>query len=215
MATIRELTDMILIKADKAYDHTIRQVIKERIFQLRSLMIRRSVQRNGLDEELKMSIDIPLTKVESTDSCFSNYHCTVMKTSIKVPTPVRLSRGLPFDFVGTMTGIPYSFTRYTEHQIFSYIPIRKDMRSYIINNGYIYLVNPMNEKFVRIRHVFENIDEIVNLCDPDCIDDNTDIFLPGDLTGEIVTILTMELLNNPRYKELEIPINDDKRFANS
>lgn len=215
MATTRELTDMILIKADKAYDHTIRQVIRERIFQLRSLMIRRSVQRHGLDEELKMSVDIPLVKVEETDSCFIDYHCTVMKTKIKVPVPVRLSRGLPFDFVGTMTGVPYGFVRYGEHQIFSFIPIRKDMRSYIINNGYIYLVNPMNEKFVRIRHVFENIDEAVNLCEVDCIDDETDIFLPGDLAGEIVTILSMELLNNPRYKELEIPTNDDKRFANS
>lgn len=213
MATTRELIDSILIEVGKPYDHSIRQILRERIFQLRALFIRRSSQKHGLDEELKMSVDIPVIKVDSNDSCYSS-NCTIKRSETKVPVPVRLSRGLPFDFVGTLKGIPYSFMRYGEQNFYNLIPIRQDIRGYFINNGYIYLVNPTNEHYIRVRHVFENIDEAVSMCDSSCTTEDTDIFLPGDLVSDIVTTLIMELLNNPRYKSLEIPVNDTQ-FANS
>lgn len=214
MSTLRETIDSILVSVDKPFDHTMRQILRDRILELRALLIRRSGRKYGLDEEFKMSIDIPLVKVEATDSCFGNFHCTVMRTSSKVPLPIRLSRGVPYDYVGTMTGVPYSFMRYGEHMIYTAISIRGDMRSYIMNNGYIYLVNPLHEKVVRIRHAFENIEDAVNSCDINCVDEDTHIFLPGDLIGEIKTMLIGELLNNPKYKSLEINTNDN-RLPNS
>lgn len=209
MANLNQIVDSIRIKIDKPFDHTLREVLKDRVLQLRALLIRRSTQRHGLDEELKMSIDIPLIDVDKLDSCYKTLNCTSHRTINKVPVPVRLSRGVPFDFVGTLFNIPYGFIRFSEENFFTYIPIRKDMRGYYMNNGYIYLVNPLHEDTIRVRHVFENIEEAVSLCDSDCIDDNTDIFLPGDLTSEIINILVVEFLNNPKYRELEIKTNDD------
>ena len=216
MATLIEIVDIIRTNTGKSYDHSLKEILKLRIMQLRSLMIRRSVQRHGLDEELKMSVDLELISVDVLDTCAITDSCTTLRTKNKVPVPVRLSRGVPFDFVGTLGGIPYSFIRYGEHQLFSMIPIRKDIRGYYINNGYIYLVNGLYEEFLRVRHVFEDLQEATSFCTENCINDDVmDIFLPGDLVNDIINILTLELLNNPKYKELEIPTNDDIRNTTS
>lgn len=105
MATLNQLGSKISNILGKPGDHSIQERAKDACKALFATFIRQSIERNGVDEVLKVSFNVPLICVPLTD--IENTYAgigakdMVLTTEHRVPTPLRMPNDAPFLHVYT------------------------------------------------------------------------------------------------------------------
>jgi hypothetical protein len=210
MATVNNIIDQISLKVGHPFDHSMKELIREDVLQTSATILRQDARRYFSDDFTKIPYFAEVELVDSLDNCLITSGCkTLKRTSSQIPMSVRVHIDVPFDFVGTMDNSPYMYVRSGgEIKVAKSIPIRSKARMYFIENLYIYLYNYTHEKYIKVIGVFENIEEVINICKVDCYDSDVTLPIPNDILGRVVGIVANMILNNPKYKDLEIEIND-------
>ena len=206
MATLNQLGSKISNILGKPGDHSIQERAKDACKALFSTFIRQSIERNGVDEVLKVSFNVPLICVPLTD--IENTYAgigakdMVLTTEHRVPTPLRMPNDAPFLHV------------YTQHDDGSLITYKYANNSVVPLLTTVYSpteIDAKNYKFVTIVYVAENPAEVITMY---MEDDGQDIELP--LPSDMIERITYEVLRTEfgiKPTEHEVKIISDATYA--
>ena len=166
--------------------------IKFNIKHYRAMFIRRDFAKNGfttrhIEQDLGC---LELKKVDPTRCCSLPSSCSVYRTIETIPKTVRHNFTESITHVGDITGtgtIPMvhsnvvkflSYDKYTN----------KNYKAYMIED-YLYIYNAEGLKYINVRGVFEDPNEVEKFKDcsgSDCYDDNSKDFpIPMDMLQSI------------------------------
>lgn len=116
---------------------------------------------------------VPLTTADKNECCEGE---CILRTVLKIPSPLETYKGLNITFVGTLNGMPFDKQ---EHNSIIWNKAAKytgKESKWYYQNGYIYLVNPptMLLDTINIQGIFEDptLAEKFRVCD--CPDTNQD-----------------------------------------
>jgi len=171
--------------------------ISDRVIALRAKYLRQSIGKYGIDELLKQDYTLNLKK--ETDG----KGCVYFKTECKVPVPIRaIGMSSPFNFVGNVNGIPYTYLRSYETKTIPAIPVNKNNKYYTVKNGYIEVYNSQVTNLT-VSAVFESLEDLLD-CAGDC-SDNTELPMPSDIVDIIIKDLIQEFgSTKPLEKDIEV-----------
>lgn len=177
-------------------DHISLSQIKFNVKYYRAMLIRRDFTRNGIiTRHLEQDLGcLELQKVDASKCCNLPVDCAVYRTKKKIPRTVRFSFKDAITHVGDVTGL--STIPMVEPHMVEFLPYDKYTKSqkkaYMIED-YLYVYNADGLKFVNVRGVFEDPEEVALFdCDgSDCYDDDSEFPIPMDM----VQIITSGLMS--------------------
>lgn len=230
MPTLNQLGSKISNILGKPGDHSIQERAKASCKALFSTFIRRSIERHGVDEVLKVSFNvplkcIPLTDLENTQNGVGAKTC-VLTTEHKVPTPLRMLNDAPFLHVYTEHD-DGSFITY-KYASNSVVPLMTSIYSptgvwgvYQIVNGKLKIIikntlkdfdiEAKNYRFVTIVYVAENPEDVIAMYSEDDGQD-VELPLPADMIEQVVyEVLRVNFGIKPT--EHEVKIISDATYA--
>jgi hypothetical protein len=151
-------------------------------------------------------------ELESVDraECPVNVDCTVLRTTLKIPLPIRTTYGL-FDFVGDPDKTDgYTYT--TPDQliwILRYSKYTKDRPKYFYVNGYIYVYNENTLEFLNIRGLWPDQRQLEPFkCDDvPCYTDDDQYDIPDDIINTMIQDILkneLKLLLSPEVGEVTV-----------
>lgn len=204
MATINQLVSELAHSLKQPDSVPVRRALKLEIIHARNALIRQSFEHhNYVDKVLQQKFKVEIEKE-------SNY----LRTSNKVPKPVRLTNNNPFHSVtinddGRLINIPY--IKQDNVNFYNNLPGMQNIISYDYINGYIYINNLTNKKIknIFIESVFEfpqllELDEEVGETSIDTIDDNNEYLISEDMVGSIKKLI-LETFNPQIIRDTNEP----------
>ena len=189
-------------------DHISLDQIKFNVKYYRAMLIRRDFTRNGIiTRHLEQDLGcIELQKVDASKCCNLPVDCAVYRSKVKIPRTVRFSLKDAITHVGDVTGL--ATIPMVEPHMVEYLPYDKytkqQKKAYMIED-YLYIYNGDGLKFINVRGVFEDPEEVALFdCDgSDCYDDDSEFPIPMDM----VQIITQGLMSG-ELMMLATSVND-------
>ena len=189
-------------------DHISLDQIKFNVKYYRAMLIRRDFTRNGIiTRHLEQDLGcIELQKVDASKCCNLPVDCAVYRSKVKIPRTVRFSFKDAITHVGDVTGL--ATIPMIEPHMVEYLPYDKytkqQKKAYMIED-YLYIYNGDGLKFINVRGVFEDPEEVALFdCDgSDCYDDDSEFPIPMDM----VQIITQGLMSG-ELMMLATSVND-------
>ena len=189
-------------------DHISLDQIKFNVKYYRAMLIRRDFTRNGIiTRHLEQDLGcIELQKADASKCCNLPVDCAVYRSKVKIPRTVRFSFKDAITHVGDVTGL--ATIPMVEPHMVEYLPYDKytkqQKKAYMIED-YLYIYNGDGLKFINVRGVFEDPEEVALFdCDgSDCYDDDSEFPIPMDM----VQIITQGLMNG-ELMMLSTSVND-------
>ena len=173
-------------------EHISLDQVKFNIKHYRAMLIRRDYARNGIiTRHLEQDLGcIELEDVNPSKCCSLPVTCSVTKSIKKIPRTVRFNFKEAITFVGDVTGL----TRIpiVDNSMISYLPYDKytkdKYKAYMIED-HLYIYNANGLKFVNVRGVFENPEDLKNFqCENGtCWEDNSEFPMPADMIQAVTT----------------------------
>ena len=211
--TLNEISYNILnlIRAGRSNnDDTISlDQIKFNIKHYREMFIRRDFARNGLvTRHLEQDLGcLELIRVDASKCCNLPIDCPVYKTSKVIPRTVRFNFKEAITYTGDITGL--GRIPIVEPYEVSLLPFDKhtklNSKAYMIED-YMYVYNPRGMKYINVRGIFEDPEELVNYdCDGGCYDADSIFPMPADMIASITAGLA-----NGELRLLLSGLNDDE-----
>ena len=194
MASLNQIAERIAYTLGEPLNIVLKENIKFSIKYWRALLYRRDIATNGQSDEFLQKFHAPLTKVDKADDCAFTLDCTILRTTNKVPKPVRLKTDVLFKFVGTADGKAFDYTEYEEVQFRCENKYTGKSIIYSYINDYLYIFNATKLKKLAIQAVFANPEEI-NICatSDTCYSDDDKYPIADDMIGDIINgILSKE-----------------------
>lgn len=230
MASLNQLISEIAHAVGDPNNIPLRRNIRYAILHTRNELIRRSYETNSqLDKGLQQRFRISIIDVPDGDLHNSGLLRlpAIKRTKFKVPRPVRLTNGLPFQSVRT-TGFnnnEIAFAKEASAKFYHHLAGFCNQPIYDYINEYIYFFSYDIDWFKNIENIIiesafeapylipeETIetvkDSIVDKIDDETKFDDDEFLLPEDMIGNIKDIIfKRNLLNIPRETN-EIPVDN-------
>ena len=196
--TKKAIITLIINELSEPFSLEFYNRVGDRVIALRAKYLRQSIGKYGIDEILKQEFKIELKKFIDDDGCI------YFKSICKLPIPIRaIGMASPFNFVGNINGIPYTFLRSYEVKTIPKIPVNMLNKYYTIKNGYLKAYNSQVTS-LNVSAVFEDIEDLLN-CGGDCTDDTMELPMPGDIVDTIIKDLVQELgAVKPLEQDIEV-----------
>lgn len=216
MSVLQGIVETIADGLGKSSDVAFKERIKFSVKYWRAFLIKRDLERNAVDRQLFQTICLPLEYGATDVCCLVTTGCKGLKTISKLPKTVR-TKG-PFMF-SSITTPKYKEIYPLDRVHWSKLPFSRYAKlnlHYDLINGYLYIRNAVNLKYVLISAIWEDPEEL-----PQCHSDeggidcyaNGDFPIPSDMVTTIIEgIIKSDLrLINPSDQTVEINSdNNDK-----
>jgi len=223
MSSINQLVSELAHSVQQADSVPVRRALKLSIIHSRNELIRKSYDNNKvLDKVLQQRFRISLIDVPDGDNTISKDLPVgqIKRSTNKVPRPVRLSNGMPFNSVRTM-GVEYpqsiAFVKEAVSNFYGSLPGMCSVATYDYINEYIYIDTMRSKRLLDLGHIIvespfeyphliktETQDGILDI---NSIDDDDEFLLPEDMINAIKK-LTLETFNpqvNRQTNEIPTP----------
>ena len=113
MGTLNQYAARIANMVNQPNNHELKERVKDMIKTMFANRIRQSVEKNGIDDILKLTFIAPVEELKYSDILPTEYRVAnkirLLGTKYKVPTPVRIQSDAPFAFVGDTVGNGYMY----------------------------------------------------------------------------------------------------------
>ncbi len=211
MTKISILAQKIADNIGKPFDYMLLGRLESDVISYRAVIIRREHDKTGRFAGTLIQ-DLSPIAVKTVDSieCGAPTGCTVSRTELIVPKPVRVKGGTNFTYVGATNRMTaFSFIKPEEFKYLRQTKFGKAYPRYSYLNGYIYIFNS-EATTISIRGVFADPFELANL--KDC-NGNTcfqDIDIDVDMEESIKSFIYKELgLTNGVTPDGEVKTKED------
>jgi hypothetical protein len=197
MATLNTLSQHIASSFDRDTDVLFIERIKDLIIQTRSFFIHREIDKYGINEQYIQPYDAELELVNASELTGITSKSTLLRTTNKIPTPVRYQSDVPFVFVGSADRL-ITF-RYIKPYVMRYIrslPLIGNSICYFYINGYVYIYNNTKLERVLIDAVYNSLDVTESEDSTGiCYKDDMEFPLAGDLLNAVIDEVTRMIRN--------------------
>jgi len=211
--SLNELAYSIAEAYEKQYDNAFVRVVKHKISTFRALLIRRSIERDGVvSNHFTQTIDcIELEKSSFTECCglVLPVECQVLRTKNTIPSPVRLKKDIPFVFVGGLTG-EYNMS-YKPIGAIKYAMLGKYTKSipfYTYANNRIYVYNKSTRR-IMVKGIFEDpskISAITNCNNVPCYTDEDEYPISADMAALVEEAVLSDIA---KFSKLNVTHEDE------
>lgn len=100
MGTLNQYAARITNMVNQPNNHELKERVKDMIKTMFANRIRQSVEKNGIDDILKLTFIAPVEELKYSDILPTEYRVAnkirLLGTKYKVPTPVRIQSDAPF-----------------------------------------------------------------------------------------------------------------------
>jgi len=183
--------------------------IKFNVKHYRAMFIRRDFARNGLvTRHLEQDLGcLELIQVDASKCCNLPIGCPVYKTVKVIPRTVRFNFREAITYTGDVTGL--GRIPLVEPYEISFLPFDKytklNPKAYMIEDS-MYVYNPRGMKYINVRGIFEDPEELVNYdCTGGCYDSDSIFPMPADMIAGITAGMA-----NGELRLLSSSLNDDE-----
>lgn len=183
-------------------------IISSRAELIRQYVDKYRVTPNNVLQQINC---LDTTQVEISECCSVDLGCTVTRSLIKIPKPIRIrSRNSNFKYVGTIDSkTTYSYMTPEEMEFLSSERFLRKTAVYTYVNGYLYIYGD-NPQHIRVQGVFgdpREVEELNNCGDEGCAEE---IDIDVDMAHNIKILVSGELRNTrPVIDETEIELQKD------
>ena len=209
---IKKVVDGIAGIFEKKYDHVFKQEIRDLVIIARAEAMRQHMDKhNVIPASFVSQINsLKIKKVSASECSLSEDLCTVYRTELKIPKPIRLkNQPISFTYVGPIDN----------HYPFGYLPDPSDIlfrlkdkfakrsQYYTYLNEYIYLLNTEDVDKIKIRGPFSDLDTIGKL--NNCNGNNCDGLF--EIADDILVLVKNFVYNELRGTSI-IPLKEEIRL---
>lgn len=175
MVTLNQIVFSILdtVRPDNMTNSNItEELIRFHIKNIRAQLIKQEANKgHSVDSYIVQSLGcVGLDIVDQSECCDIPTGCTLLRTSVKIPSPIEMYNRQLITRVGPINKLNESWQQieYERVPFSSYNRITKSLIKWFTmnNNGYIYLITPDNDllnksiEYVNIQGVFEDPEEL-------------------------------------------------------
>lgn len=229
MASVNQLISEIAHAVGEPNNVPLRRNIRYAILHTRNELIRKSYENHHyVDKVLNQRFRVNIIDVPDGDlqNNIGLKLPAIKRTQSKVPKPIRLTNGLPFQSIRTVgyNNTEIAFAKEASAKFYTYLAGLCNSPVYDYINGFIYFFNHDANWFTGIESVIiESPFEIPHLIPEETFEysknpksdidtefdfDNNEFLLPEDMIGQIKDIIfKRNLLNVPRETN-EIPTDN-------
>lgn len=210
--SLNELASYLSDRLGQPFNIPLQEEIKLVLNYKRADWLQKIVDKHP--EQRKYFLKYFSVDLESVDraECPVDIDCTVLRTTVKIPLPLRTSYGL-FDYVGDPDKTDgYTYT--TPDQliwILNYSKYTKDRPRYFYSNGYVYVYNENDLEYLGIGGIFPDQRQLSPFkCDDvPCYTDDDQYEIPADILNTMIQdILKNELRIFVSPEQAEITVDD-------
>jgi len=207
MASLRQLATEVIDAINQPFNELLYQRVKDLIVHERSLAIRRSIQRHGIDSEFKQRYKVPMIRVDKSDFYNIDTNLKVFRSVNKIARLVRFQNDSPFTYVGSVThDNPFIFVEPFAVEGIDSLRYMKYVIKYSFNNAHIYVFNRNN--------TLENIGVETIFADPRFVDYSDNTIAPVTFTDDMEFLISEDMISDIKLKifsgDLRIALTDDK-----
>lgn len=189
MATLNKLAYQVASSFDRDSDFLFIERIKDLIINTRNLFVHRETDKYGVNERYIQPYVAELTLVNASMDSTIDSRYELLRTTNKIPSPIRYQSDVPFVFVGSLDRM-IGFRNIKPY-------IMKSSRSlrligsaicYFYSNGYIYIWNNTKLESILVEAIYEDLDVTQNITDTTglCYKDDMEFPLAGDMLNNVI-----------------------------
>lgn len=186
--SLNELVQMLADRVGQPFSVPLQEELKVIFNYKRADWVQKIIDKHPEQRKFYLKdINVELESVERAN-CPVDVGCTVLRSTLKVPEPIRTSEAL-FDYVGD----PDKFDAYgyaTPEQMFwlKYNKYTSDRPRYFYVNGYLFIYNELDLDNVNVRGLWPDQRQlnIFKCADVPCYTDNDQWDIPDDIINTIV-----------------------------
>ena len=108
MASLNQIATSIINELNQANNFELLERIKDRAKFLRATILRRNIDKYGINDEVQIPLRFKLQKIKLPQLCktlYDNNNCFIYETVNKIPTPIRSTNRPLFSYIGGIDGI--------------------------------------------------------------------------------------------------------------
>lgn len=163
MPSLNQIGSIFASRLNRPFDDQLKAEFKPLFINEISLLIRRSIDANGVDAMYIASFVVDLVKVDELDNIGDVGEHNVLRSANRIPLPIRYKTASPFIFVGTEdSSISFGYVVSYTTPFAKYLPYIGDNIIYDFTNQYIYIKNNIKLNKIRVTAPYASFNLITN-----------------------------------------------------
>jgi hypothetical protein len=215
MPSLNQIVSIISSRLDRPFDDMLKAEVKPLFINELSLLVRRSIDANGIDSVYLASFDVELILIEGTDNLNLQSDYKVLRSVNRVPIPVRYKTPVPFVYVGTVNGEnSFGYSKEHESKNNKELPFIGNQITYDFVNQYIFVRNNTKLNIARVIAPYVNFNLITdNSIGSNGINytDDMELPYPADLINAAVLSLLQGILGGLDSKDRVVATHLDNQ----
>jgi len=193
MATLNTLAHQVASSFDRETDLLFIERLKELIINTRNLFVHREIDKYGVNYVYVQPYIAELIKVNASLDSTIDSKFELLRTSNKIPRPLRFQTDVPFVFVGSVDRM-IGFRSIKPYILKASRSLRNigNAICYFYSNEYLYIWNNTKLTRVLIEAVYEKLDVTYGYNDSTglCYEDDMEFPLAGDMLNDVIKEVT-------------------------
>jgi len=205
MPSLNDIVTLVAGRLNRPFSEMLKAEIKPLFISELSLLLRRSIDANGIDAMYLASFSVELQEVDKTDVIGLNTGINILRSVNRIPAPIRYKSPIPFVSVTTLdNNRVLGYMRADQIVLMKELPNVGNSILYDYVNQYLYIYNTNKLSKVRITAPYINYESL--------IDENTgghntqytddmELPYPEDLLNAAILSLLQGILGNLDSKD--------------
>ena len=189
MATLNSLAYQVAGSFDRDTDIIFIERIKDLILNTRNLFVHREVDKYGINYRYVQPYVAQLEKVNASMDSTIDSKFELLRTTNKIPPPLRFQGDVPFVYVGSLDRmVSYRYIKPYIMNASRSIRLIGSAVCYFYTGGYLYICNNTKIDKVLIESIPEKLDVTQVADDPTgfCYTDDMEFPLAGDMLNDVI-----------------------------
>ena len=157
MPSLNNVKDFVANRLNRPYDDMLKAEIAFAFINEISLLMRRSIDANGIDKTYLASFVVDMQKVTETDDIYVEGESNILRSINRIPAPIRYKTPIPFVFVGTADNkVTFGYSISYQNGFLKELPYIGTSTTYDYVNQYLYVRNNIKYDKVKIIAPYAN-----------------------------------------------------------
>lgn len=163
MPSLNQIGSIFASRLNRPFDDQLKAEFKPLFINEISLLIRRSIDANGIDSMYIASFVVDLIKVDELDNIGDAGEYNILRSVNRIPIPIRYKTPVPFIFVGSRdNGLSFGYVNSYNKSFTKELPYIGSAITYTYVNGYLYIYNNTKLDKVRVTAPYASFNLITN-----------------------------------------------------
>lgn len=209
MPSINNIVQLVAGRLNRPFSEFLKAEIKPLFISELALLLRRSIDANGIDTQQLRGFTVALKEVPINDIIGITSNSKVLRSVNKIPIPIRYKTPTPFVSVSTLktetgTNIILGYVPSAQVEYVKELPYIGETMTYDYINEYLYVFNTNKISNVKIVAPIIDYSRIIDETNDGRnipFDDDTELPYPQDLINTAILSLLQGILSNLDSKD--------------